>query len=127
MGYIDPATVLSPKGRVSDVQVLFDKGPSDGSWSIARLKWEGRESVGIRWNGEVNDPGRGTPQAFGNPTWFIIPEEIEEQILRAARELGESKHEVLLSGYREMAADTDREKEAEEWSEGLLMDAYEAR
>jgi len=29
---------------------------------------------------------------------------------------------ALLAKYREMAADSDREREAEEWSEGLIAD-----
>ena len=51
MPYTDPATVKSPKDRVEDVEVVFDKGPKEGSWSIARLKFDKRDSVGIRWNG----------------------------------------------------------------------------
>jgi hypothetical protein len=31
----------------------------------------------------------------------------------------------LVSAYREMAADHEREAEAEQWCEGLIGDAYE--
>ena len=34
--------------------------------------------------------------------------------------------EELLRGYQEMAADTDREAEALEWSEALIADGFEA-
>jgi hypothetical protein len=30
----------------------------------------------------------------------------------------------LLDGYRQMAADQEQEAEAEEWTEGLIGDAY---
>ena len=30
--------------------------------------------------------------------------------------------DALLAGYREMAADSEREREAEEWSEALIAD-----
>ena len=33
-------------------------------------------------------------------------------------------HEALLAGYREMAADTVQENEAEAWSEALLGDSF---
>jgi hypothetical protein len=34
---------------------------------------------------------------------------------------------VTYEGYRAMAADRDREEEAEEWSEALVGDSLEAR
>ena len=30
--------------------------------------------------------------------------------------------DALVAGYREMAADSERERDAEEWSEGLIAD-----
>ena len=33
-------------------------------------------------------------------------------------------HEALLAGYREMAADTVQENEAEAWSEALIGDSF---
>lgn len=34
-----------------------------------------------------------------------------------------SREDSILDGYSRMAADTDRETEGEEWSEGLIGDA----
>ncbi len=127
MAYTNPATVKSPKLRVKDVNVVFDKGPKEGSWSIARLKFDGEDVVGIRWNGEVSRPGVGTPSSRSNPTWFIVPDEIAEAVVETAQKLSKSEHETLLDGYRAMAADTEREDEAMEWSEALLGDISEAR
>jgi hypothetical protein len=127
MAYISPETVQSPKGRVCDIDVLYDKGPATGSWSIAKLKWDGADAIGIRWNGEVNEPGSGTPQSRGNATWFIVPPEIVDAVISAAAALDRQKADTLLAGYREMAADEEREAEASAWSEALIGDGIEAR
>jgi hypothetical protein len=119
--YHDPRTVLSPKDKVSSVEVIFDKGPVESSWSVARLKWNGAPAVGIRWNGDERN-SKGTPQSRGNPAWFIVPEELEEAVLEAARNRERDMLAALADGYREMAADRAREAEAEEWVEGLVGD-----
>ena len=126
MAYISPETVLSPKGLVDEINVVYDKGPSTASWSIAKLKWKKAEAVGIRWNGD-EDHLVGTPQSRGKATWFIVPEEIADAVVSAATTLHRQKSESLLAGYREMAADREREAEAEAWSEALIGDGLEAR
>jgi hypothetical protein len=127
MAYVDPLTVQSPKGRVSDVEVVYDKGPAHYSWSIATLKWDGKQAVGIRWNGEVGQPGSGTPQSRGNATWFIVPDEIVDAVVSAAAALERDKSNDLLAGYQQMAADEERETEALSWSDALIGDGLEAR
>lgn len=122
MSYIEPKTVLSPKGLVSDVEVIFNTGPKTNSWSVARLRWDGEPAVGIRWNGE-NDAGVGTPQSRGNPTWFIVPGELAERVIEEAELLARQTDRSLAAAYREMARDAEREKEAEEWCEGLIGNA----
>ncbi len=117
MAYVDPNSVQSPKGLVRDIEVVFDKGPTSESWSIARLKWDQKQSVGIRWNGEVGKPGSGTPQSRGNATWFIVPDELAASVLEAARNLETSKEQETIRGYEEMAADVAGEEEAFEWIE----------
>ena len=125
MAYIDPGTVQSPKGRVANIDVLYDKGPTEFSWSIARMKWDGSDAVGIRWNGDQSNGG--SPQSRGNATWFIVPSEIADAVVEAAAALETEKDKALLEGYRQMAADEEREAEATEWSEGLIGDGIEAR
>jgi hypothetical protein len=121
MAYVEPNTVLAPKTSVRFVEILYSTG--DGGWSVARVGWEGSVRVGIRWNGAENGPGIGNPQSRGNPTWFILPEELESAILQKADELSMSGPGGLLERYREMANDSQHETEAEEWSEGLIGDA----
>jgi hypothetical protein len=121
--YHDPHTVLSPKGRVKSVDVVFDEGPVPGSWSVAEIDWDGDKAVGIRYNGD-SESSTGLPQARGNPAWFIVPRELKSAILDAARKLSRARNASLVEGYRQMVADREREAEAEEWTEGLIVDAY---
>lgn len=121
--YQDPGKVLSPKNRVRSVKVIFDKGPVDGSWSVAEIDWDDSKAVGIRYNGDSNSH-IGLPQSRGNPAWFVLPSELGSAVLAAARDLNKAKRASLEDGYRMMAADREREEEAGEWTEGLIGDAY---
>lgn len=83
MSYVKPDLVISPKSKISDLKVLYDKG--EGEWSLAEMKWEGGDAVGIRWNGSSNDPnqsGTGNPQSRGVPTWFVLPDEIADVVTK---------------------------------------------
>ena len=83
MAYIDPRMVLSPRGRVENLEVLYDGG--EGEYAIARMDWDGDPgNIGVRWNGG-DTPGRfdrtGNPQSRGVPTWFILPEHIARLVV----------------------------------------------
>ena len=85
MSYIEPRDVKSPKGRWATNKVLYDGG--EGQFSVAEGQWEdddGRRgaALGIRWNGKTGKEV-GNPQAYGNPTWFIVPKEIENTVRQA--------------------------------------------
>lgn len=112
--------VWASKASIRSVEVLYNRGP--GRWSVARVVWEGKEKIGIRWNGE-NGHGIGNHQSRGNATWFILPEELEEPILNKIDDLATSGPGGLMEGYTAMAADAAGEKEAKEWSVGLIGDA----
>jgi hypothetical protein len=122
--YIDPQTVTSPKNKVRDVEVLFDRGPVESSWSVARLTYDGNNSIGIRWNGDDKESKKGVPLAHSHPAWFILPQEIANIIEEKVEYLKGAREAELLNGYRAMAADQEQEAEAEEWTEGLIGDAY---
>ncbi len=62
--YHDPKTVLSPKGRVKSLEVVYDAGPVPGSWSVAQIEWDGSPIVGIRWNGDENSTKGSAPGAW---------------------------------------------------------------
>jgi hypothetical protein len=82
MAYTKPQDVLSPKGSIKNIRVIYD-GREHG-WSLARLEWDGEEVIGIRWNGGSTNgiPSVGNPQSRGYPTWFVLPEEAGEQIIK---------------------------------------------
>jgi len=117
MAYIEPATVWAPRVAVRSVEVLHNTGP--GGWSAARVNWEQEDRIGIRWNGSEQEGGVGNPQSRGNATWFILPRELETVVLDKIDEMNQGP---LVRGYTEMASDMAREREAEEWIEGLIGD-----
>jgi hypothetical protein len=85
------------------------------------VNWEDEDRIGSRWNGG-DGPGVGNPQSRGNATWFILPKELQEVILNKIDDLALSGPGGLIAGYTAMAKDAEREREAEEWSEGLIGD-----
>jgi hypothetical protein len=68
------------------MDVQYDGGPSDADaddyrWTAATFNWYGNRVVGMRWNGHAKGM-IGNPQSRGNPTWFIVPDELADAILR---------------------------------------------
>ena len=120
MGYIQPSTVLAPRNAVRSVDVIYETGES--GWAVARLNWNGEIVLGIRWNGG-EESSLGSPNARGIPTWFILPKELEGVVREHVEELAHGKPGGLIEGYTQMANDEPREREAEQWSEGLIGDA----
>jgi hypothetical protein len=119
MSYCDPRTVRGPKKHVSNVRVIYDGG--EEGCAVAELEWDGEPSVGIRWNGMQP---LGHPQSRGNPVWFRVPPEFAEVVLARAREL--APESPLDAAYREMAEDTERERDAMEWIDALTGDVANA-
>lgn len=121
MAYIKPENVLSPKRRVGGIlEVIHD--PQENGMSVARIIWDEEPRLAIRWNGDDAKP-LGNPVARGQATWFIVDGFAATSVEQAAREAAEKSPNSLVSRYREMARDLAREREAEEWTEGLIGDA----
>lgn len=120
MAYVDPQTVVAPQRRLSHLRVVYNSGP--GGFAVATFLYNGENAIGIRWNGSESEPGMGNPQSSANPTWFVLPEGLAQRALDWADE----NDTVLQEGYRAMAADTQREAEAWEWSEGLIGDVADS-
>jgi len=125
MAYIDPAKVNSPQGSIRRVQVLHNQG--DRGWSVAEVDYDNEVRIGIRWNGWEGEPGIGNPQSRGHPTWFLVPEELEDVVRQRAEELARDGSNKLREGYRAMARDRAREAEAVEWTEALIGDAGDSK
>ncbi len=125
MSYIAPEEVLSPRKRVGGVlEVIHD--PGEDGMSVARIIWDEEPVVAIRWNGNSERP-LGNPMSRRQPTWFVVGGYAAASVEQAAREAAERSPNSLIAKYREMANDSEREREAEEWSEGLIGDASAQR
>jgi hypothetical protein len=90
MEYHKPETVLSPRGTIAKLEVIYDGG--EHSWSLARMEWGGEPIVAMRWNGGRRNeippsevPSVGTPSSRGYPTWFVLPDEVAEMIEQSLR------------------------------------------
>src|SRR5437764_11394663 len=125
MASIDPAKVDSPKGLSRSVKVLLNG--RDREWAVAEVDYDNEPRIGIRWNGWEGEPGIGNPQSRGHPTWFLVPEELEDVVRQRAEELARDGSNKLREGYRAMARDRAREAEAVEWTEALIGDAGDSK
>ncbi len=121
MAYVRPQDVVSPKNRCGGVIEIIHDGDENGM-SVARILWDGDAVIAARWNGNDAQP-LGNPVSTGHATWFVIGGYAAGQVEEAARRAAEKSPNSLVSRYREMANDVEREREAEEWSEGLIGDA----
>jgi hypothetical protein len=127
MAYVHPETVLSPRSKVGRIiEIIYDAGPVASSWAAAIIEFDGERRLALRWNGD-DTSHKGNPQSRGQPTWFTVPEPVADSLEKLIREKFESSDGELAARYREMAADTDRESEAAQWSEGLLSDALDPK
>jgi len=105
MRYVNPRNVIGPQDYVLDVQVLYDGGGTvaANSFSLARIKWEGRECFAIRWNvaiREFDDPEKqqgkecvGLPSSHGYPVWFVLPDDMVNTSSEAWKEINRYKGE----------------------------------
>jgi len=125
MSYITPDEVLSPRKRIGRIlEVIHD--PGENGMSVARIIWDKEPVVAVRWNGNSERP-LGNPMSRRQPTWFVVDGYAAASVEQAAREAAERSPNSLVAKYREMANDSEREREAEEWSEGLMGDASAQR
>ena len=125
MAYVRPEEVLSPKKRVGGIlEVIHD--PGEDGMSVARILWDNEEVVATRWNGNTKQP-LGNPMSRRRATWFVVDDYAAAKVEEAARAAAESSPNSLVAKYREMANDSDREREAKEWSEGLIRDGSTQR
>lgn len=98
MGFMEPNLVVSPKNRWKLESVLYSTG-QDG-WSLAEGLWENDPVLAIRWNGDDDSGSIGNPQSHGNPTWLIIPNELQKAIREAALSLKECQSGVSCKIYQ---------------------------
>ena len=80
MAYVRPKEVIAPQDRWKLTEVLHNGG--EDSWSAAEGRWDEEHCLGVRWNGNRENP-LGNPQSSGHSTWFIVPKELEEAVRSA--------------------------------------------
>ena len=125
MPYITPEEVVSPKNRFGGLVEVVYSGRAN-EMSVARILWDDDERIACRWNGDDEHP-KGNPLSRGQATWFVVDEYAAPAVEQAAREAAERSPNSLVSKYREMASDSEREHEAQEWTEGLIGDGSTQR
>ena len=124
---IDPKTVTAPKEFWKLKEVIHTD--HEEGWSVAEGWWDEELVLAVRWDGYDPEQPLGFPVAFGQfPMWFILPSQlmqvVKEEIARRRADLvrphvGDT---TLDAGYQAMAADTEREAEAQEWCNALAGD-----
>ena len=81
ISYVKAQDDNSPRNRWRLHRVLHDGG--EGGWSAAEGQWDNeglwREVLAVRWNGSSGCE-IGNPQSRGLPTWFILPDEMEQMV-----------------------------------------------
>lgn len=98
MGYRDPAAVQAPKTRWSLGKILCNTGQR--GWSIAEGVWDASPTLGIRWNGDDDGGSPGNPQSHGNPTWFILPDELHQAARTLAAGLADAIGNIAFNHDR---------------------------
>ncbi len=75
----DPPGAVGNYGEWEFSEVLYNGGPR--SWSVAAGLYGEEPRLGIRWNGDDDDPDYPSfPTIGGRPLWFIVPRELEESV-----------------------------------------------
>ena len=67
----------------------------NGEYSLAKVNWNNKEELGIRWNVTIRDKElqnfdkvcTGLPQSRGYPTWFILPNYQEDLIKELEKQM----------------------------------------
>ena len=96
--YHDPKTVLSPKDRVKSVEVVYDAGPVDQSWSVAQLEWDDSAQCGHTVEWRTARVPKACPRRAGILHGLLFQMSLKDAVLNAAQEL--SQVEADGSGQR---------------------------
>jgi hypothetical protein len=86
---ICPKEVTSPQNKFRKlIEVIVNNGPK--GFTLAWIDWDDEADgnvekvLAMRWNGYIEDDGslnKGYPVNRGFPSWFIIPVELERQLV----------------------------------------------
>jgi hypothetical protein len=90
---VKPETVVSPKDRWKLHAVIH--GAPD--WSLATGEWDGKRTLGCRWNGDDDHP-LGRPVSRAKPIWLILPQELWQPCLTLMAPGGAKEATKWLNG-----------------------------
>lgn len=79
MAYHNPRRVDAPRRRWKLIDILYNGGNADAALAIG--EWDGKAVLAARWNGTDGEDGIGNPQSRGIPTWFVLPQWLNESTL----------------------------------------------
>jgi hypothetical protein len=82
MAYQHPRRVDAPRRRWKLIDILHNDG--DGGAALALGEWDGAKTLAVRWNGSDSEDGIGNPQSRGIPTWFVLPDWLNEAALASS-------------------------------------------
>jgi hypothetical protein len=98
MGYKTPDDVISPKSRWKLSSIICNTG--QGGFAVAEGEWDNAYAIGLRWNGDDDTGSSGNPQSHGNPTWFVVPHELESAVLNVAADIEKKKTLIVCTVTR---------------------------
>ncbi|RYF04152.1 MAG: hypothetical protein EOO77_30040 [Oxalobacteraceae bacterium] len=79
---MNPWNARSPKSRMDAFSLNVIHTDAADGWSVAELMWDGRARIGLRWDGDLNNPlDLGNPASHGHGMWFIMPEDMVGKML----------------------------------------------
>lgn len=111
--YLKPTEVLSPRGQVEVMDVLYDSG--EWGVSVARIRYRDKknqpfkECTGMRWNGSLGKGNKGMPVSRGFPVWFVIPDEFSESVQATALTLNVDNVPAVIA---EIKIEVERARDA---------------
>lgn len=74
---VSPWEVTSPKQRWQLIDALIEQP----TWSLAIGRWDRKACLACRWNGQPGDHAKGNPVSRGQPTWFVLPHDLDDAVL----------------------------------------------
>jgi hypothetical protein len=76
---------VAPKNRRELQRVVCNTGQN--GWSLAEGFRDGEPALAIRWNGDDDSGSPGNPQSHGQPTSFIVPDELRPAVMEVVGSL----------------------------------------
>lgn len=105
-----PSQVVSPRDRLEAATLKIIYIDPSKEWSIATMTYDEGPAVGLRWNGDINNPkDTGYPNRGEYGQWFILPAAVAALVLalvnalpRASEDSSELDLSVLEAAFHQI-------------------------